>query len=381
MSATDIDLDVIVVGGGQAGLAMAWHLRRLGMTFAVLDAGPEVGHVWRSRWDSLRLFTAARYDGLPGLAFPGDPDRYPTKDEVADYLQAYVARFDLPVRCDSRVATVRRCHDGYEVTTARETLRARQVVLATGPFPTPAIPSVAAGLAPVVTQVHSAQYRRPQDLPVGPVLVVGGGNSGRQIAHELAATRQVDLAVGARPAVVPQRLLGRDLFWWLTRLGVVTAPADSRFGRRMRAREELVVGTTDRMLRQAGVTLRPRVTGADGTTVRFADGSALQVDTVVWATGFRPDHSWCAVDSVLGADGPVHQRGVTPAPGLYVLGMPWQHSRGSALLGFVGDDAAYLAGRIADQAAAHRTPWNHRCDEPAADTNLDATVPPARSTR
>lgn len=343
-------LDALVIGGGQAGLAMAWHLRRQGLRFLVLDAGPEVGHVWRARWDSLRLFTSARYDALPGLAFPGTPDRYPSKDEVADYLQAYVAAFDLPVRLDSSVTGLRRGAAGYEITTVGDTFHARQVIVATGPFQTPAVPAAAAGLDPTVTQLHSAGYRTPEELPTGPVLVVGGGNSGLQIAQELAATRHVDLAIGAIPSVVPQRVLGRDLFWWLAGLGVVSAPADSRIGARMRARGELVVGTKPRALQRSGVTLRPRLTGTDRTSVRFSDGATLEVDTVIWATGFRPDYSWLGVGVLVGGR-PVHRRGVTDAPGLYFLGLPWQHSRGSALLGFVRDDAAYLAQRIAEHAA------------------------------
>jgi putative flavoprotein involved in K+ transport len=179
--------------------------------------------------------------------------------------------------------------------------------------------------------------------------------------------------------MLPQRLLGRDLFWWLSRLGLVTTGADSRIGRRLRARGELVVGTTDRMLRAAGVTLRPRLTTADGTTVGFADGSRSEVGAVVWATGYRPGYSWVDVDGVLADGRPRHDRGVTPAPGLYVLGLPWQHSRGSALLGFVRHDAAHLA----DQIAAHtpqsgttgQTWWNHRCDTPATPRSLEASLP------
>lgn len=350
---SDQNLDVAVIGGGQAGLAMAWHLRRLGLRFAVLDAGSGIGSAWRSRWDSLRLFTPARYDALPGRPFPAPPDRYPTKDEVADYLRDYVAAFGLPVRLNSRVTRLHRDGDAFTLVTPQGTTRARQVVVATGPFQTPHVPKLATGLHPVVTQLHSSAYRNPAELPCGPVLVVGDGNSGRQIARELAATRRVELATAGTATVVPQRLMGRDLFWWLDRSGLLAAPATSRIGRRMRARGELVVGTTDRTLRAARVTLRPRLAAADGTGVRFADGSRTDVDTVVWATGYRADRSWIDVDSALADGPPVHERGVSPDPGLSFLGLPWQHSRGSALLGFVGADAAHLADRI---AARHRAP-------------------------
>jgi putative flavoprotein involved in K+ transport len=303
-------LDVVVVGGSQAGLAMAWHLAQHGRRFVVLEAGPEVGHVWRSRWDSLKLFTPAQYDALSGMAFPAPADTYPTKDPVADYLQAYAAAFDLPVRLDAKVTELRRLEDGG-------------------------------------FEVHSADYRNPQALPEGPVLVVGGGNSGFQIAEELAATRTVDLSIATKYPMLPQRRLGRDLFWWLTRLGLLRVTVNSRLGQRM-SRRDFVIGTNRRRLERAGVRFRPRLVDADGRTVRFADHSLLEdVGVVVWATGYRSDYSWIHIPGVVREGHVVHRRGVTEVPGLYFLGLSWQHTRGSALLGFVNDDAAYLADRIA----------------------------------
>jgi putative flavoprotein involved in K+ transport len=348
-SSDDQLLDVIVVGGSQAGLAMAWHLAQRGLRFVVLEAASELGHTWRSRWDSLTLFTPAQYDALPGMAFPAPVDTYPTKDPVADYLQAYANAFDLPVQLNARVTELRRVGDQFELHTADQLFRAKQVVVATGPFQVPFVPPPARRLDPSVTQVHSAHYRNPKVLPDGPVLVVGGGNSGFQIAEELAATRQVDLSIAAKYPMLPQRLAGRDLFWWLTRLGFLRISVASRLGRRLRDRGEFVIGTNRRRLQRAGVRFRPRVVDADGRTVRFADNTTLEVGVVVWATGFRPDYSWIHVPGVL-ADGRVqHRRGVTDVPGLYFLGLSWQHTRGSALLGFVNDDAAWLAERIAQQ--------------------------------
>ena len=340
-------LDVIVVGGSQAGLAMAWHLARQHLRFVVLEAGPEVGHTWRSRWDSLTLFTPTQYDALPGRPFPGLADIYPAKDPVADYLQAYAAAFNLPVRLNARVTHLSRTQEGFEVRTDGQVFRARQVVVATGPFQVPFVPPAARRLDESVTQLHSAGYRNPQALPEGPVLVVGGGNSGFQIAEELAATRQVDLSIGAKAPMLPQRLTGKDLFWWLTRLGLMRVTAESRLGRRLRARPDFVIGSSRRRLRKAGVRFRPRLTGAGGRTVHFADGSALVAGVVIWATGYRPDYSWIHIPGVA-RDGQVaHRRGVTQVPGLYFLGLTWQHTRGSALLGFVNDDATYLTGHIA----------------------------------
>jgi len=348
----DPPLDVVLVGGSQAGLAMAWHLAQQGLRFLVLEAGPELGHTWRSRWDSLKLFTPAQYDALPGMAFPAPADTYPTKDPVVDYLQAYAAALDLPVRLNRRVTELRRVGEGFEVRTADEVFHARQVVVATGPFQVPFVPPQAGKLDPSVTQVHSAAYRNPQALPEGPVLVVGGGNSGFQIAEELAASRQVDLSIGAKAPMLPQRLAGRDLFWWLTRLGLMRVSVDSRLGRRASQRE-FIIGTNRRKLKGAGVRFRPRLVDAAGRTAGFADHSTLEdVGVVVWATGYRSDHAWIQIPDVVREGHVVHRRGVTEVPGLYFLGLSWQHTRGSALLGFVNDDATYLADRIATRHQA-----------------------------
>jgi putative flavoprotein involved in K+ transport len=336
---------------------MAWHLAQQGLRFVVLEAAPELGHTWRSRWDSLKLFTPAQYDSLPGMAFPAPPDTYPTKDPVADYLQAYATAFNLPIRLNARVTRLSKTDDEFEVQTADDTFQARQVVVATGPFQVPFVPPMASKLDPAVTQVHSADYRNPQALPDGSVLVVGGGNSGFQIAEELAASRQVDLSIATRYPMLPQRRFGRDLFWWLTRLGLLRVTVNSRVGRRM-SRRDFVIGTNRRRLEGKGVRFRPRLADSEGRTVRFADHSLLEdVGVVVWATGYRSDYGWIQIPGVVREGHVVHRRGVTQVPGLYFLGLSWQHTRGSALLGFVQEDAVYLADRIATghQAAMSAT--------------------------
>jgi putative flavoprotein involved in K+ transport len=343
--------DVVVVGGGQAGLAIGYFLAQRGYDFTILEAADEPAAIWRGRWDSLKLFTSARYDALPGLAFPGDPDRYPGRDEVADYLTDYARRFELPVERGSRVRSVRKTAQAYVVELDDRTLEAEQVVVATGPFQAPFVPEIAEQLDASVVQLHSTAYRSPESMPDGRVLVVGGGNTGFQIAEELSSSREVHLSIGTRQMPLPQRLLGRDLFWYLDRTGLIRKTGASRIGRRMQQREDTLIGSTRRGARGHGIQLHERAVDAAGSTVSFGDGGTLDVRGVVWATGFRADHSWIDVPVFDESGRVVHERGVTNSPGLYFLGLPWQHTRGSSLLGWVKDDAQYLSQRIEAQRA------------------------------
>ena len=348
--------EVAVVGAGQAGLAIGYFLRQQERDFVILERAEHVAQQWRGRWDSLKLFTSRRYDSLPGRAFPGAPDGYPSRDEVATYLDAYAQTFDLPVRLETDVQALRRDGDGFVLQTSSGDVLAGQVVVATGPFQEPRVPAFASSLSDDVVQFHSTRYRNPADLPSGRTLVVGGGNTGYQIAEELAADREVHLAVGTRQAPLPQRLLGRDLFWWLTKTGLINKSVDTKVGKRASGRDDTLVGSSPRKAKRQGITMRPRATGASGRTVTFSDGSDLQVEGVVWATGFTSDYSW--IDAPITDKGGrvSHRRGQTDIPGLYMLGMPWQYTRGSALLGWVKDDAQFVAQRIAECAASAPRP-------------------------
>jgi putative flavoprotein involved in K+ transport len=320
----------------------------------ILEAADSVGAVWRSRWDSLVLFTPRRYSALAGLDFAGDPDGYPTRDEVIAYLEQYAAEFELPVELDSPVRSLTAADGRFVVGLDGRRIEADQVVVATGPFQVPDVPAVAEGLAPEVFRTHSTGYMRPSDVPAGTVVVVGGGNTGYQIAKELAATHDVHLAVGSRQKPLPQRFLGRDLFWWLTKTGLIRKTVESRIGRRLEGRDTLIGSKPRELRRRYGVELKPRVVGASGRTISFADGTELDADAVVWATGYRSDYSWIE-PPVLDADGRVrHRRGVTEVPGLYFLGLSWQHTRGSALIGWVKDDAEFIAAEIADRSDGAR---------------------------
>ena len=215
----------------------------------ILEAGDAIGPAWRERWDSLVLFTPRRYDALPGLDFPGDPDGYPTRDEVLAYLEDYAARFDLPVELGARVRAVRRAGERFELELDDRTIDAGQVVVATGPFQTPRVPGLDRELAPDLYRTHSTGYRKPGDIPAGTVLIVGGGNTGFQIAKELSGAHEVHLAVGSRQMPLPQRLLGRDLFTWLERFGLMGKTVDSRLGQRLKDRDTLI-GSSPRELRK-----------------------------------------------------------------------------------------------------------------------------------
>ncbi len=347
-----VPLDVLAIGAGQAGLAAGYWLKDSSLSFALLDAHERVGEAWRKRYDSLVLFTPRRYSALPGLALVGDPDGHPTKWELADYLEHYATRFALPIH-PGRVVRLERQDDSFIATIPTGArVVARAVIIATGAFQEPAVPGFAAQLGSQTAQFSATTYRRPAQVPLGRVLVVGNGATGRQIALDLAPTHQVLLAGGKKRHLVPQRLLGRDLFVWLDRLGMLSADRSSRVGRLMRSRDPLPgkAHLSDTVLQREGIELRRRLTGGLGRTFIFADGRSETVDSVVWALGYRDDTSWLAIPEAVDEHGFVHDRGRTPVPGLFHVGRSWQTSRGSALVCGVGRDAKEIVVEAARRA-------------------------------
>jgi putative flavoprotein involved in K+ transport len=343
----------IVIIGGQAGLALGYHLARLQQDFVILDAEGRVGDAWRNRWDSLRLFTPRKYDGLPGMPFPGDRLSFPTKDEQADYLEAYATRFGLPVRTGVRVQRVRRDGDGFLVDAGSRQWRADKVVLATGAEQMPAVPSFADRIGGSILQMHSSDYRNPGQLRAGSVLVVGVGNSGAEIALELSAHRRVLLA-GEPVGELPFRH-GRNaarfalpvVRFAATRVLTLATP----IGRKAAARFSgpPLIRTRLRDLVAAGVTRVPRITGVvDGRPIT-ADGRALDVANVVWCTGYREDFGILDLPG-LAPRRPHQTRGVVSAvPGLYMIGQEFLFAAASATLPGVGRDAKHLASLLAAQ--------------------------------
>ena len=340
-SALEHSLDTLVIGGGQAGLAMGYYLKVQDRNFVILDARDRIGDAWRRRWDSLRLFTPAALNALPGMPFPFPGGYFPTKDETADYLEKYARKFDLPVRLGRHVDSLRREGDGYLVSAGEERYMAGNVVVATGPYHTPRIPDFAKSLDPSITQLHSSAYRMPDQIPEGNVLVVGAGNSGAEISVELAATRKTYLSgrdTGHVPGGVPQRhvskhiLFGWFVGWWF--LGRFTV--DTKLGQKgrefNRSRGAPLVRFRPRDLIKAGVERVPRVEGVVDGKPELADGRVLEVASVLWATGFKPGFGWIELP-VFSQDGyPLQHRGVVDgAPGLYFLGLPFQHTFASAV--------------------------------------------------
>jgi putative flavoprotein involved in K+ transport len=343
----------VVVGGGQAALAVGHHLAKRDIDFVILSDEMRVGDNWRRRWDSLRLFTPARYSGLPGMPFPASPGHFGDKDEMADYLERYASRFDLPIRLNARVSAVRRTGARYALATegGAGLLEADNVIVATGAFQTPRIPPVSSRLASTIHQLHSSEYRNPFDLPAGAVLVVGAGNSGAQIAIELARFRKVWLA-GRDTGHMPRRLLGRDVFDWAWPV-MQLVTADTRLGKRMRTSirggGDALVGIPESELRDAGVVRVGRVDEVrDG--LPLCGSQVVSPQVVVWCTGYQADYRWmtCPVFDQHGT--PRHVRGVVAEmPGLYFLGLRFQHRLNSSLIGGVGEDAAFIADRVAQR--------------------------------
>ena len=351
--------ETVVVGGGQAGLAVGYHLRRRERSFVILDAGRRVGDVWRNRWDSLRLFTPARYCGLPGLGFPADGWHYPTKDEVADYLETYATRFGLPVRAGVRVDGVTRPGDRFLVSAGERRFEADNVVVASGAYRHPRVPAFAAELDPGILQLHSSGYQRPAQLREGGVLVVGAGNSGAEIALEASRDHPVWLS-GRHPGSEPTRAGSRldrlftPPFWFaINQVLTVGTPIGRRLRPRLMKMGTPLARVRRRDLAAAGVQRVPRTAGARDGLPLLEDGRVLEVANVVWCTGFRPDFSWVHLP-VFDADGePRHDRGVVAAePGLYFVGLFFLSSVASSLVGGVGRDAAAIADRIAARVPA-----------------------------
>jgi putative flavoprotein involved in K+ transport len=346
----------VIIGGGQAGLAAGYYLTRQERPFVILDAFPRVGDAWRTRWNSLRLFTPVKYDGLPGMPFPETRPPLPTKDEMADYLESYATRFALPVQTGVRVNGLGRNDGRFVVSADNRTIEADRVVVATGANRVPRVPPYAAEMDPRIIQLHSSEYRGPEQLRDGAVLVVGAGNSGAEIAFELAGGRPTWLS-GRNVGEIPVRAgtrRARAVLPLIRFMGHHVLTARTPIGRKVGPK--LAYGATPLIriknadLLEAGVGRVPRVTAVENGLPVLADGNVLDVPNIVWCTGFRQDFSWIDLP-IFGEDGlPVHRRGIVERePGLYFVGLLFQYSVSSDVLPGIGRDARYVANYIARQ--------------------------------
>ena len=346
----------VVIGGGQAGLSTGYHLARRGLPFVILEAHSRIGDSWRQRWDSLRLFTPARYDGLAGMPFPAPPHSFPTKNEMADYLESYAARFALPVRTGTAVNRLSRAGHRYLVTAGTHSFEAEHVVVAMASYQRPHIPAFARELGPRVTQLHSRDYRNLSQLRPGGVLVVGAGNSGSEIALEAARGGHPTWMSGRDTGHVPfriERRVGRLLLPFVFRVlfhRVLTV--DTPIGRKVRPKAVSRGGPLIRVkptdLAGAGIERIPRITAVrDGRPVAEGD-RVLEVANVVWCTGYHPGFGWIGLP-VFGSDGvPIHERGIVPTePGLYFVGLHFLYALSSTMIHGVERDAERVAGVIA----------------------------------
>jgi putative flavoprotein involved in K+ transport len=355
-------IDTIVIGAGQAGLSAGYHLARRGLPFVILDADARIGDHWRDRWDSLKLYSPAKYDSLPGMPFPGKAWAWPTGREMADYLEAYARRFELPVRSGVRVHRVEPVGGGFIVSTSDGgRLASRQVVVATGPFRAPFVPEIANRLDPAIRQLHSHEYREPGQLPDGPVLVVGLSHSGADIAFELASAGHRTYLSGKSSGQLPIKVVDTQrarVGWPIVQFmfkHVLTIRTP--MGRSMRPHVRQGGGPLLRVrlqdLDKAGVErYDAKTVGARDGNPELSDGTILDVTSVIWATGYRPDYGFIDAQ-VAGPDGwPDEVRGVSPTlPGLYFVGVPFQYAFSSMLVTGAGRDAKYVVERIAERVA------------------------------
>jgi len=349
MEAETKHLNTVIIGGGQAGLAIGYFLRRTNREFVIFDENERIGDSWRKRWDSLKLFTPSQHDSLPGLPFPASKGSFPGKDEMADYLERYATEFSLPVQLNVKVNFIHSLNNHYEIETSRQKLISDNVVIATGTNPFPKIPAISSGLNPDIFQIHSSGYSNPETIPPGDVLVVGAATSGIEIALEISKTHKTYIS-GKPTFHIPDNVIkyGGELYWWFVR-NIITVRTP--IGRK--AKESIIHGgsplirVSPKDLEVAGIKSLPRVAGTENGFPKFGDNSVLRVSSVVWATGYKPDFSWIGMDVTDETGWPLSDRGVSPVrKGLYFIGMPFQYGLTSGLVGGVGRDAAYIFRHI-----------------------------------
>lgn len=345
-------LDYVVIGGAQAGLSIAYHLKTMDKKFIVLDGENEIGASWLNRWDSLKLFTPTEYNHLPGLKFDAQKGHYPTKVEVANYFKLYVNEFKIPMQLNTLVTSVRKTEKGFFVTHKEGEIETKNVIVATGPFHIPYTPPCHTKISDTILQMHSNYYKGVHQLQKGDALVVGGGDSGYQILDEISkdVSRTVYFSGVTKVNSIPQQFLGKTLWWWFTLIGFLSANKYSWIGRKISSFPQPIIGTdVKEILSRKNVISSGRTKDALQNEVIFENTKISTIKNIVWATGYRPNFKWIEGLELDENSYPKNHRGVSNIEGLYFIGLPWMYTRGSATLGGVSKDATYLADIISNK--------------------------------
>lgn len=342
---TNIDnYDVIIIGAGQAGLATGYLLEKTKLNYLLIDKINYIGQSWEERYDSLKLFTPKEYSELPGLKYNSDLGELLTKDEVAKYLQKYKEKFNLKVQLNTIVEKLS-LQSTFHIKTDKGIYRAKNVIIATGPFSEPYIPYFPELESSSIKQIHTNQYKNPSQIEKGEVLIVGAGNSGAQIAVELSKSHDVIISSRSKLSFKPHIILGKSLFWWLDKLGILNASKTSLRGRLFKNSGDPIIGLElENLINTGKIKLKGKIKSIENNCIKFTDGTIIQPKTIIWATGFKPNYSWITINKLKFDNHglPIHDRGITETNGLYFLGLSWQYSRNSSLIGGVGKDAKYL---------------------------------------
>ena len=341
--------DFIIIGAAQAGLSMAYHLKKNQNDFLIIDKENQIGASWLNRWNSLKLFTPTEFNHLAGMPFPAPKGHYPNKYEVADYFKAYVKKFDFPVQLNTLAERIEKEDNHFIVKTNKGDLKCNEVIIATGPFHVPYTPKFHNKLSEAIFQIHSNYYKNPDQLKDGATLVVGGGDSGFQILDEISkqTNKKTYFSGNTDIKTLPQEILGKTLWWWFTVTGFLSFSKDSWIGKKISKSKQPIIGSDVKsIIKRDNVFPVGYTLDAEENTIKTSKKTLKDVKNIVWATGYKPNFNWIKNIELSSNGYPKHHRGISTTNGLYFIGLPWLHTRGSATLGGIKKDANYLANNI-----------------------------------